>query len=383
MPQKHEELHRLLAFEMGRQSDGHEVLGPLPSDGCEVFFLALGQDPAHLALNRQRRLVQFEEPQLCLGLLHAHECLDADRHLDFEFLPGDFAAPVSSPDPLDHLSALLPVIRLIQFTLVFQTGFLAHRFELQVLILDLRLQLVGLMLLKLKELLATPLDSLPFVGHLILFVEIRMIQSLQFIELLLIFDVVVPLLYQLRAEGVAEVLRVEQDLPFEPVKHVQAHIVQHLCEPGLSFATCGAQVDLDDPRIKCVIQHEIKSVNFETVLGITLLGILEAFQGSVNGLLDFRKHVVFPAIFWIFLLLFEIRFEFGARKFDLFRLFLVWFWRFALLIRSFLVLFLVALFLYGIVRQVAERVGQVIQGEGVGTESNIRGIEDICVERIP
>lgn len=202
MPQKHEELHRLLAFEMGRQSDGHEVLGPLPSDGCEVFFLALGQDPAHLALNRQRRLVQFEEPQLCLGLLHAHECLDADRHLDFEFLPGDFAAPVSSPDPLDHLSALLPVIRLIQFTLVFQTGFLAHRFELQVLILDLRLQLVGLMLLKLKELLATPLDSLPFVGHLILFVEIRMIQSLQFIELLLIFDVVVPLLYQLDRKSV-------------------------------------------------------------------------------------------------------------------------------------------------------------------------------------
>ena len=77
------------------------------------------------------------------------------------------------------------------------------------MMLDLCFELVGLMLLILLELLGAPLDPLPFVGQLVLFVEIGVVQALQFVVLVLVLDVVIPLFYQLRAEILSVVLRIK------------------------------------------------------------------------------------------------------------------------------------------------------------------------------
>lgn len=87
-------------------------------------------------------------------------------------------------------------MRLIQFTFIFKTSFFAYDFELYIIMLYLHFELVGLMLLKHLELLGTPLDPLPFVGQLMFFVEIWVVQVLQFIELVLVLDVVIPLFNQ-------------------------------------------------------------------------------------------------------------------------------------------------------------------------------------------
>ena len=80
-----------------------------------------------------------------------------------------------------------------------------------------------------------------------------------------------------------------------------------------------------------------------------------------------------------------MRFKLGAREFILLRLFVSWFWGLAgaLVLLTLFMLFLVALFLNGVVRKVAERVCQVVQRERIRTESNIGCIKDICVKRIP
>lgn len=130
MSQIHKKLHRPLPFEMACYSYSYEMLGPLLPYGCEVFFLTLGEDPPHLALNHQRRLMNFQKFELRLSLFHPYEGLHTDRHLDFELFPRDFTTPMSSPNSLNHLSAQLFEVRLIQFAFIPETGLFADGFEL-------------------------------------------------------------------------------------------------------------------------------------------------------------------------------------------------------------------------------------------------------------
>ena len=130
MSQLHEQLHRHLSFEMTCYFTSYEMLGPRDLYGCEVFLLTLGENPPHLALNHQRRLLESQQFAHCLSLFHPYECLHTDCHLDFKFFHGNLTTPMSSPSFLDYLSALLFVVRLIQFAFISETGFFADGFEL-------------------------------------------------------------------------------------------------------------------------------------------------------------------------------------------------------------------------------------------------------------
>jgi len=209
------------------------VLGFILFSEQQVLSLPFSKDHSDLALDYCGELSQLSpgsllncEPTSCIFLYDNGELL-------FLAVTEPLLPKVHHPLPLNTKSGLVFLEEEVHFLLSFQVGLVSNHFKVGVSSSG-SCDSSGRGGLVLALLLQTGLEKNPFILDFIFRIEIRRVESSELLVIVSRSEVLFSFLAEFSAELLAT-CRKEEDLPFEPLYHVEGHVVEQFRQPGFSL----------------------------------------------------------------------------------------------------------------------------------------------------